>query len=190
MREHESSPEVRQIIEEMNALNSVLTASTPILMSEAREQVRAIEAASPVPVTVLDFVLRAAMSRITGTKPPSVAPEPSEGAPWTTRAFELVGHAWLAWARGDMKGAVNRIAEYAEGEEDYRDAKETEPIREGAVQLYSISLWATAIMGLLSGNMEEARRFYQRVHDVGASFGTESHPVILWTLAATFTPAG
>jgi hypothetical protein len=188
MSTYEHSPEVKRIIEEMNALNAVLTATTPTLRVEAREKVRSVEAASPEPATVEEVVLRTAMSRIAGTDPPGVTPKLTEGAPWVMRAFELIGLAWLAWARGDAGEATSCIVEWAE-EEEARNSSVTEYIRDGAVQLYSVSLWATAVSNLLAGRTEEARRYYQRVHDVGASFGTESHPVILWTMAASFTPA-
>lgn len=185
MDTYDANPEVKHIIEEMNALNATLRATTPEMVTEAREKVRAILSASPEPVSVSDFVLRAAMSKITGMPAPQGAPEPVEGASWSMRAFELVGLAWLAWSRGDPLKATALITVWTEGEEL---KARTGPSQEGAVQAYSVSLWATAIAALLAGNMEDARRLYRRVHDVGSSFGTESHPVILWTMAATFTP--
>jgi hypothetical protein len=187
MNTYDANPEVKRIIEEMNALNAVLRATTPEQATEAREKVRTVENSWPEPVTIPDFVLRASMSRITGTVAPQGNPALSEDAPWSTRAFELVSLAWLAWSRNDNPKATNHIVEWAEG----RKAKNlTSVTKEGAVQAYCVSLWSTAVTALLTGNMEEARRHYRRVYEVGSSFGTESHPVILWTRAATFTPVG
>ena len=185
MSTYEPSSDVKRIIEEMNALNAVLTASTPTQVEEARALVRAVERTLPEPVTVSETVLRAAMSKITGSPAPAGTPLPTEDTSWDSKAFELVGLAWLAWLRGDPTKATACLVVWTDGEEMKNQMDQS---RKGAVQAYTVSLWATAIASLLAGNKEEARKFYHRVHDVGSSFGTESHPVILWTMAAIFTP--
>ena len=195
MNAYSHSPEVQRIIDEMNALNAVLRATTPELATEAQEKVRAILAHSPPPSTVPDFVLRTAMSKITNQEAPRETPKLSENAPWSTRAFELIGLAWLAWSHSDNLKAIDHIVEWADGSRHTEQwgpslgtADMTKVNQEGAVQAYCVSLWGTAVAALLAGNMENARRYYRRVYDVGSSFGTESHPIILWTLAATFPP--
>ena len=150
--------------------------------------VRAVETAWPMPVSVTDFTVRAAMSRITGTVAPSGEPERTTGeaAVWAVRGFELIALAWLAWSRGDERRARFMIEQWSREGEDKTNLSE-----EGAIQAFAVALWANAIEALIEGRPEDARRFFRRVYEVGSSFGTESHPTVLWTMAASFfTPEG
>ncbi len=181
------NPEVERVIAEMNALNAAMTASTPVLAREAQAMVRGVENAWPSPVTVSDFTIRAAMSRITGTTAPSGEPARTTGeeAVWAVRAFELVALAWLAWSRGDERRARFMIEQWSRESEDKTNLTE-----EGAIQAFAVALWANAIEALINGRTEDARRFFRRVYEVGSSFGTESHPTVLWTMAASFFTLG
>jgi hypothetical protein len=181
------NPEVERVIAEMNALNAALSACSPALAREAQGMVRAVEGAWPEPLTVADFTVRAAMARITGGSPPTGDPERTVMPPWPMRAFELVALAWLAWSRGDMDLATHHIERWV------AEAAMPENLSnsEGAIQGFAIALWANAIEALIEGRAEDSRRFYERVYQVGSSFGTESHPTVLWTMAASFfTPEG
>jgi len=177
------NPEVERVISEMNALNAAIKASTPALAREARSMVRAVEAQWPEPQTVSEFVIRAAMAEITGSALPTGEPTRTTGeaADWATRSFELVGLAWLAWVRGDVDRARFWIGRYATEGEDKTNLSEG-----GAIQVFAVAIWALAIEALIDNRPEDAHRFYRRVFEVGSSFGTESHPTVLWTMAASF----
>lgn len=178
------NPEVERVIAEMNAVNAILSSSTPT--RDAQQMVRAIEAQWPTPHTVPEFVLRAAMARITGSAAPVGEPERTSEPVWSTRAFELIALAWLAWSQGDPSRAHFFIARWStEGsEKTHLDDK-------GAIQAFAVALWACAVEALVEGRREDSLRFFKRVYEVGSNFGTESHPTVLWTMAASFfTPEG
>lgn len=183
------NPEVERVIAEMNALNAAISAPTPELAREAQAMVRAVEAQWPAPRTVADFTVRASMARITGSKAPAGEPERTVGEPctWSVRAFELIALAWLAWSRGDSERARHHIERWS------AEAGRPENLNnsDSAIQSFAVALWANAIEALLEGRTDDSRRFYERVYEVGSSFGTESHPTVLWTMAASFfTPGG
>jgi hypothetical protein len=179
-------PEVERVISEMNALNAALDSKIPA--TTAQDMVRAVEAAWPATSSVADFAIRAAMSKITGSAPPLGEPVRTSGeeAVWPIRGFELVATSWLAWTRGDVERARFWIGRWAT-----EQAEETHLDDSGAIQAWAVTLWANAIEALIEGRADDARRFFRRVYEVGSSFGTESHPTVLWTMAASFfTPGG
>lgn len=181
------NPEVELVIAEMNAVNAAISAPTPLLAREAQNMVRAVEAQWPATTTVADFTIRAAMSRITGSPPPAGEPVRTSGeaAVWSVRAFELVALSWLAWTRNDPQGARFWIQRWSSEGED-----KTKLSEEGAIQAFAVALWANAIEALVEGRTDDAKRFFNRVYEVGSSFGTESHPTVLWTMAASFFTLG
>jgi len=176
-------PEVERVIAEVNALNAAIAADSPALAGEARNMVREVEAKWPETRTFSGFVIRAAMSRITGSTPPTGEPDRTTGdeAEWAVRAFELVGLAWLAWSRGENSRAQFWITQWGR-----ESATQTQLSEAGAIQAFTVALWANAIEALIENRTEDSQRFFRRVHDVGSSYGTESHPTILWTMAASF----
>jgi len=176
-------PEVERVIAEVNALNAAIAADSPALAREARGMVREAEAKWPETGTFSGFIIRAAMSRITGSTPPTGEPTRTSGedTEWAVRAFELVGLAWLAWSRGENPRARFWISQWTR-----ESATQTNLSEEGAVQAFTVGLWANAIEALIEDRTLDAQRFFRRVHDVGSSYGTESHPTILWTMAASF----
>lgn len=184
------NPEVERVIAEMNALNAAIQAAHPEHAREARAMVRAVEAQWPVPRTVADFTVRASMARITGSEAPTGEPERTTGeaCTWPVRAFELVSLAWLAWSRGDAARAHHHIERWV------AEAAMPENLNnsDSAIQAFAVALWGNAVEALVDGRVDDARRFYGRVYEVGSSFGTESHPTVLWTMAASFfvTPEG
>jgi hypothetical protein len=181
------NPEVERVIAEMNALNAAIQASDPRLAREAQGMVRAVEATWPEPRTVSDYAIRTAMARITGNPLPTGEPERTTGEAtiWAVRAFELIGLAWLAWTRNDPQRARFWIGRWSiEGED------KTKLDSEGAIQAFAVALWANAIEALIDNRTDDARRFFRRVFDVGSSFGTESHPTVLWTMAGSFFTLG
>jgi hypothetical protein len=181
------NPEVERVIAEMNALNAALQAEGPKLAAEAQAMVRAVENGWPEPRTVTDFTVRAAMARITGGAQLTGDPERAEMPTWPVRAFELVALAWLAWSRGDTGQARHHIGRWLAESEMPENATGSD----GAIQAFAVALWANAIEALIEGRTDDSRRFYERVYQVGSSFGTESHPTVLWTMAASFfTPEG
>jgi len=95
--------------------------------------------------------------------------------------------SWLAWSRGDTDRADFWLGRWNAESGDHSQVVG----REGAVEEFTIAMWACAVEALMEGRPEDARRFYERIHEVGSSFSTESHPAILWSMAASFfTPGG
>lgn len=178
-------PEVERVISEMNALNAALSSDVP--PRQARAMIQEVERQWPTPRTVSDFTIRAAMARITGNAVPAGEPERTTGeaAAWSVRAFELVALAWLAWTRGETERARFWIRRWAAESADKMNLD-----REGAIQAFAVALWANAVEALVEERPFDARRFFRRVYEVGSSFGTESHPTVLWTMAASFFNPG
>ena len=139
--------------------------------------------------TMADFAIRAAMSRITGSAPPIGQPVRTSGeeAVWSVRGFELIATAWIAWTRGDTNRARYWIRHWSNEQSEMLSNLDDS----GAIQAWAVTLWANAVEALVEERPDDARRFFRRVYEVGSSFGTESHPTVLWTMAASFfTPAG
>jgi hypothetical protein len=179
------NPEVERVIAEMNALNAVLRASSAAEVREAQSMVRNVERVWPDPRTVSDFVIRTAMARITEGILPSGEPVLADSPAWSERAFELVGLSWLAWARMDLARARFWIERWSAEASDKANLD-----RQGAIQSFAVALWANAVEGLVEGRQDDVRRFFNRVYHVGSNYGTESHPTVLWSMAASLTPAG
>lgn len=182
------NPDVERVIAEMNALNAVMKAmlQSPSLSQEAQDMVRVVERQWPTPRTVSEFTIRAAMARITGSGNPVGDPTP-EGSVWATRSFELVALAWLAWSRNDPERARAQLAQW-----DHEVGRRDEGLSEqGAIEMFAVSFWASAIKALTEHQIDAAKMYFRRVYEVGSNFGTESHPTVLWTFAASFfTPEG
>lgn len=182
------NPEVERVMAEMAALRAVIHSDTTALAHEAQAMVRAVESTWPATNTVTDFTIRAAMARITGSPMPSGQPQRTTGeaAVWAVRAFELVASAWIDWVQGDLTGSRFWLEQWAR-----ESADKTNLSKDGAIQAFAVALWANAIEALIEGRPADALRFFKRVEEVGGNFGTESHPTVLWTMAASFfSPEG
>ena len=116
-----------------------------------------------------ELVTWVAMRRIAGL----------EITPWEKpvygNIFCLISWVWVSWAAGIDVGAELKILDFAEAESEL-----------GVFETLALRHWAAAILNLIDGNQDEARRFYRRAVEIGGQFGTESNPAVLWTYAATF----
>lgn len=174
MHPPDRNPEVEGIITEMDALNACLRALTnESTAATARKLVGRAWMVHPEGTTVDSYVTRVAMADILGL----AAPMPLYSG--TLSAWERVAIAWTLWLHGSKREAEALLREAQEAGDEPHD---------GAVHRMALQHWMRAIQALLRGEREEARRLFQRAADLGSSFGTESHPVVLWTMAASFFP--
>ena len=180
--------ELPNIIAEMNALNAVLRAlDQPQELPNALRLVRTVWTTFPTPQTVDAWVIGVAMATLLGEPPkkcldPITLPPPI-AEPWTMHIFEHTAFAWGAWTQGDARVAQYWIRSIRADVPDKEGP--VDEARPGAVHRLALEEWANAVMALTQGQTSEAKRFFKRASEVGQSFGTESHPVILWTMAAS-----
>jgi hypothetical protein len=181
----EGDPEVKRIIAEMNALNTALQAlDNPQEVPNALRLVRQVRETHLEPETFEGFVILVAMSKIVAAQAPTNPPRLLLGHPWTTHVFEQVGLAWVAWTAQRSPEALRCIYRLR----DVQKERELGEDRSGAIQLLALYDWARAVEALANEMPTEAERFFKRATAIGASFGTESHPVVLWTMAASLFP--
>lgn len=111
-----------------------------------------------------------AMARISGASLPANEP------PIPTNVFEEACWAWLNLESDP--GWLSRLEEaFEEG-----SAVEVE-----SVQTQQIRLWAQAMEAFEHGDVKTSRRLWKQAMRISGSFGTEAHPTIAWTYAATFS---
>lgn len=173
------NPEVERIITEMDALNTALRARDPQDIESAVALVRHLRETRGEPETFEEFMILACMQKILGE--PIVTMPPKE-RPLGVMEYEAIGLAWVAWAADRPNEAFNRVRGLM-GEPEPGTLGGT-----GAIQTMTLHYWARGIEALAVGAKAEAERLFRRAAEVGSSFGTDSHPVVLWTMAASFFP--
>ncbi len=134
------------------------------------------------PKTFEAQIIRYAMAIVLGES--VTLPATNGRGSWERALYEGIARAWACWA-ADATSPVpaEEFAKLHSRSEFGNDTK-----RKGAVHLMALHHWLTAVEALVEGNPVAARRFWKRAIEVGASFGTESHPVVLWAYAASFWP--
>lgn len=100
-------------------------------------------------------------------------------ASYEEHLVETASLAWLGWAGGQDPSRASR--EVSRLQEEATESS-------GALHRATLSLWLSAIEHLTNENLPEARRLWNRAIEIGSSLGTESHPAILWSYAASFFP--
>ena len=129
------------------------------------------------PEGLADRVCRASMRHVLRQNSVEELGEPVE-SPSEEHFFESVALAWMGWLQG-RRSRVDRFL-------GTRAAPQDQNV--GAIHQMALTYWRDAVEKLVLGERDEARRCWQRALEVGSSFGTESHPVILWTYIASFFP--
>lgn len=172
------NPEVERILTEMDALNTTLRAVFTNLegFPDALRLVRQSYGTRGKPETLDDFVVLVAMARILGARAPTSPPVLLEEPEGEARVTETIALAWVDWAAGRASEGARRLRELS-------PATPNE-----SIHMLALRNWAAAVEALTANADHEARRCFQRAYEIGASFGTDSHPVVLWTMAASFFP--
>lgn len=129
-------------------------------------------------------VIACAMAHILGEDVRKFIPKTPVQDPWERHVSETVGRAWACWAADPNSPTPSEEMSRLRREQASREASEGS----GAIHLMALFFWVSAIEALSKRDMTEARRFWLRAMEVGSSHGTDSHPVVLWTFAATFFP--
>lgn len=164
------------IIVEVEGLNAALSVADGFGDAErARESVLATLTRKPEPETIADAAVVAAMRRILDED--VVFPEMTPSAkPAESQVADAVALAWVAWAAGEPETAKALL--------DFVPPQNKDGT--GAVHLIALGYWAEGVRHLVDANLPSAHRFFKRAIELGAQFGTESHPVVSWTYAASF----
>lgn len=172
------------IVREVTALQEALTVvmRDGVGSGPARAMARkALAHRSPSPHLNrrLNEVITTSLRMIAGDS----VPQKPLGNPSQTSAeehlIETASLAWLGWASGQDPGRASR---------EVARLQETPPESTGALHRATLSLWLSAIERLADEDLPEARRLWKRAIEIGSSLGTESHPAILWSYAASFFP--
>lgn len=137
------------------------------------------------PRTYSEEVIEAAMQLIVGEDIVALD-EPLLRRPWEAYVSDATGCAWVDLARGKTALAAREIRRLRKRP----IPREPAASRSGAIHLLALYFWGEAILQLSSENRKSAHKFYRRALELGSQFGTESHPVISWTYAATFFSDG
>lgn len=179
--------ELGGLFAEMDALNAAGKAADGAGdAQEARDLTRAAFDAFD-PKDAQDGLAKAAMAFILGEDVKPLVPKAPAAEPWIQHVFESIARAWACWAADPSSPApLEEVARLRREQKDREDVGSSR--RAGAIQLIALYFWAAGVEALAKNNLDEARRFWKRAIDIGASWGTESHPAVLWTYAATFFP--
>ena len=180
-------PEVERILTELKALNAIVQAiDKPEELQDALRLVRQVWAGLPEPATTEQFIIAVAVAKLLGEQPVRCAsiPRPpirrlEAGERWTVHAFEIIGLAWISWACARPTIAAEFLRRlWAEPYEPSLNSEEAEHQK-------ALVFWGHAVEALLTDDLLEARRSFNRAYEVGTGIGTDSHTSILWTLAAS-----
>lgn len=174
----------RHFMAEADALDTALEAiENPARIREAREALKALPRGESG--NLPEMIVRRAIAKLLGEPFHEGVPTLHwEGVSWEGACYEAGLLAWLSWADGEVDDAARRIQTVR----DSQRSLEACDGRPGAIHLLSLYLWLGAIDRLAHGDREEAKRLWRRAMDVGSQYGTESHPAIRWTYAASFLP--
>jgi hypothetical protein len=175
------------IVREVSALQEALfVLSNDRASPEAGRRLAQKALASRVPNShlnlYLDRVIQTALCRIAQKPLPVVPKQPETNVCFEQRSIETTAQAWLVWASGNEPGFVAR--EHARLQEE--SSRWTTGA--GALHRATLGIWFDAIERLDAGDFPEAKRLWNRAIALGSSLGTESHPAILWSYAASFFP--
>lgn len=177
------SPSVSALLAEMDALSAALRAAE---LGEDPDDAKARVAGMTEhrnPKTIEEFVVAGAMRRILGKLPEAPGLRPVK-QPWDKQLEEIVGLAWLFWARGDNDRATAILRKLSERQKKH----ERVAARSGAVNVVTLTFWSKAVTHLLEGDRKLAQKFFKRAIEIGSQIGTDSHPMISWAYAATYFP--
>jgi hypothetical protein len=132
-----------------------------------------------------DRICRTAMRAVLGEDESFYLDRPiPDSIDWETHeehVFQTIALAWVGWHQGTLSERL-----FHNEAVRLRAAPQDQNV--GAIHQMALFLWLDAVEKLLKNDREESRRCWQRALEVGSSFGTESHPVILWTYIASFFP--
>lgn len=134
------------------------------------------------PETIEDRVVEASIQKILGQQVSLIVCEPIQDTTWEAFVAETLAQAWISWAAGDDASALATVDRLRTTQK----AKETFLDESGAVHLLTLSFWSEAVLLLVAGDRPDARRFFKRAIEMGAQFGTDSHPMISWAYASSF----
>ena len=102
--------------------------------------------------------------------------------PWEDHMADLAALAWTAWAASDRLKAEAVLFTLRSKRRQDQGVFTAEG---GALHLLTLYFWTDATAALVSDDRQGARRFFKRALDLGAQFGTPSHPMISWAYAAS-----
>ena len=172
MNQTPENPVVRRIIDEMNALNLTLrSVDEPEYAEEALSLVRSMWDTRRPPRTWEDFFIQSAWALLLR----EAAPQHPRKVGKKPRRETILGLAWVAWSKRDNQEASRYLSSLGPPTIG----------KTGLIHLQTLIQWTHAIEALIEGRSDIAARRFQRAYEIGASFGTESHPIILWTMAAS-----
>ena len=177
----DDTPIVREVSALQEALHVVNDRTAPGPARAAARRALTRRTPNPLLHPILDEVIRTSLHKVAGnpiSKKPLGNPSRSSSE---THLIETASMAWLGWAGGPDPG--HAASELARVQWDI-------PIRDepGALHRTTLQLWLAAIVRLEAEDLPEAHRFWKRAIEIGSSLGTESHPAILWSYAASFFP--
>lgn len=93
--------------------------------------------------------------------------------------FDLACFAWLNLENASARHWFERLDPIFED-----GSSETESIK-----AQELRLWVQAMEAFEQGERKTSKRFWSQAVKISGSFGTDAHPVIAWTYAATFAYA-
>jgi len=185
--EHDLEGDPELMLAEIKALQSAWRAIEHV--SETDEARRIIADIFPrrcaSPTTVEDNAVCASMAKIIGedAAPFRVARSVSEEK-WEQHVLQTIACAWFDWSQGNVETARDVIPKLRAAQQSAQQTGQ----RKGAINLMTLYMWASAIEALINGDRKESQRLWKRALDLGSHFGTDSHPVVSWTYAASFFP--
>jgi hypothetical protein len=181
----ENENAVVRVMHEMSALNAALRVAEG-LGGDVQEALLLSRTylARFSPETVEERVIEVSIRKILGE---AVEAQDLSGAPveWEGYVQHMVATAWLFWMGGNPTRARAQLVEV----QTKRKAK-TFADKKGSLHLFTLYFWSQAISELLDGDRAAARRYFKRSIELGAQFGTDSHPMISWAFAGTFFEEG
>lgn len=174
----EQTPEISRIFREAEALTAAMeVVEKGSDRTKAQELVLPVFKDLPTPKNLPNLLVALSMRRILGKR----LFIPGHRKFPTTQEKAITQGTCLAWMIL-VEGYPRRAARHIEA----MRSKKLDPRGTNAINLLSLKYWGDGIYALARGYPEDSFRFFQRALDLASQNGTESHPLISWSYAATF----
>lgn len=127
-------------------------------------------------------VISAAMAHIVKEKSCAIS-EPHKKGSFEEILCQTTAYVWYLWSQNRPEEALQVIQRFRT---TVSNSLRVAGIKSGAIHRRVLNYWLQACEALILGQIPKSKKLWKRSLELGAHFGTDSHPMICWTYVASF----
>lgn len=132
--------------------------------------------------TLEERVISSAMAYIAKEKS-CVISEPHKKGSFDDILCQTTAYVWYLWSQNRSEEALQVIQRFRT---TVSNSLRVAGIKSGAIHRRVLNYWLQACEALILGQIPKSKKLWKRSLELGAHFGTDSHPMICWTYVASF----